>query len=115
MCNKTGVLTFVLLAMLLSSGCPCPEPVGGLKEADFRLISLNGFDPEDNAADKNDYAWSMEYFAPDGEADGHVYVATGNDMIGLIWQGIRSMMTGEELGDIEAHPPEVRRYRPTPG
>ena len=69
----------------LLSGCPgalppLPPDGGGLKAEDFELISLNGFDPEDNSADINDYAWSMEHFEPDGDAPAYVYVGTGNDM-----------------------------------
>jgi hypothetical protein len=111
MLNKIPIFAVVVLLALSTTSCPCPEPVGGLEEEDFRLISLNGFDPEDNDADLNDYAWSMEYFAADGKGEGHVYVATGNDMIGLIYQGIQAIMLGGELGEIEAHPPEIRRYR----
>lgn len=88
-----------------------PEDGGGLTAEDFELISLNGLDPEDNAVDKNDYAWSAEYFQADGEAQGYVYVGTGNDMIGLIYQGIAAVMGVGELGDIAARPPEIRRYR----
>ena len=111
--------TALVLGLGLSSllpGCfeqlpPAPPPgVGGLEAEDFVLISLNGFDPEDNATDINDYAWSMEYFEPD-ESPGYVYVGTGNDMIGLIYQGISAVMGSADLGEISARPPEVRRYR----
>ena len=108
----TGFLT-------LLSGCPAPLPplpplpagIGGLTAEDFELISLNGFDPEDNRVDINDYAWSMEYFEPDGEAPAYVYVGTGNDMIGLIYQGISAVLGSAELGEVSVRPPEVRRYR----
>ena len=105
-----------LTLLVLLSGCPSPLPalppdVGGLKADDFELISLNGFDPEDNRADINDYAWSMEYFEPDGDAPPYIYVGTGNDMIGLIYQGISAVLGTAELGDIAARPPEIRRYR----
>jgi hypothetical protein len=58
---------------VLLSGCPgalppLPPDVAGLKADDFELISLNGFDPEDNSVDINDYAWSMQHFEPDGDA-----------------------------------------------
>jgi hypothetical protein len=97
-------------------GCPAalpplPPDVGGLEAEDFEPISLNGFDPEDNRVDLNDYAWAMEYFEPDGDAPAYVYVGTGNDMIGLIYQGIASVLGPAELGDIETKPPEIRRYR----
>jgi hypothetical protein len=102
--------------VLLFAGCPRPLPplpsgLGGLETGDFELISLNGFDPEDNDVDINDYAWSMEYFEPDGDAPAYVYVGTGNDMIGLIYQGISAVLGSAELGEVAARPPEVRRYR----
>jgi hypothetical protein len=90
---------------------PQLNDVGGLEAEDFELISLNGFDPADNVVDINDYAWSMEYFVPDGQIEGYIYVGTGNDMIGLIYQGISAVMGQEELGDISVRPPEIRRYR----
>lgn len=106
-----------LCAPLLLLGCApsLPENPDGLTAGDFELISLNGFDPEDNAIDKNDYAWAMAYFVPDGQETGHVYVGTGNDMIGLIYQGISAVMGMAELGDISVRPPEIRRYRPDIG
>jgi hypothetical protein len=92
-------------------GCPPLGGTGGLDSKDFHRVSQNGFGPADNAVDKNDYAWSMEYFQPDGKATGYVYVGTGNDMIGLIYQGISAIVGQGELGDVEARPPEIRRYR----
>jgi hypothetical protein len=86
-----------------------------LRSADFVLISENGFDAQDNAEDKNDYAWSMAYFEPDGADRGYVYVGTGNDMIGLIYQGISAVVGLSELGDVVAKPPEIRRYRDDQG
>jgi hypothetical protein len=102
--------------LAFTPGCPAPLPplppdLGGLSAEDFELISLNGFDPEDNRVDINDYAWSMEHFEPDGDAPAYVYVGTGNDMIGLIYQGISAVLGSAELGDIQSRPPEVRRYR----
>ena len=106
----------VLCCVSLITGCPAalpplPSDIGGLKAEDFELISLNGFDPVDNRVDINDYAWSMEYFEPDGDAPPYVYVGTGNDMIGLIDQGISAVLGSAELGDVAARPPEIRRYR----
>jgi hypothetical protein len=90
-----------------------PEAPGGLKAEDFKLISLNGFDPVDNAADKNDYAWSMEYFQPDGSDQGYVYVGTGNDMKGGMTEGLKSFLNDATLfAAPRAYPPEIRRYRP---
>jgi len=101
----------------LAAGCFEPAPpdppanLGGLKTEDFELISLNGFDPADNAVDINDYAWAMDYFEPDAGAPPYIYVGTGNDMIGLIYQGISAVLGVSELDAISARPPEVRRYR----
>jgi hypothetical protein len=86
--------------------------VGGLQASDFQLISQNGFDPQDNDIDVNDYAWSMEYFQPDGQQSGHVYVGTGNDMIGQIYQAIGARFGEGEPEERPTHPPEIRRYRP---
>ncbi len=105
---------FVTVAVIGALGClpdPPPDP-GGLKAEDFRLISLNGLDPNDNAVDLNDYCWAMEYFKPDDSNEGRIYVATGNDMVGLIYQGISAVMGMGELGEVSAKPPEIRRYRP---
>lgn len=104
-----------LAGLAASAGCwapPIPNDVGGLYADDFRPISQNGFDAADNERDLNDYAWSADYFTPDGEEKGHVYVGTGNDMIGLIYQGIAAVMGVGQLGDVKARPPEIRRYRP---
>ena len=113
-----------ILATLLSLSLPflwlacapsIPEGVGGLEAGDFELISINGFETADNAVDMNDYAWSMAYFKPDNAQTGHVYVGTGNDMIGLMYQGVTAMIGMGELGDVSARPPEIRRYRPDLG
>lgn len=114
--SLTGALTVFFLAdLLVTFGCspPIPENVGGLDVGDFEPISLNGFDPADNQLDKNDYAWAMEYFVPDGAGTGRIYVGTGNDMIGLIYQGISAVMGVGELGEVSARPPEIRRYLDT--
>jgi len=113
--RKSILLRFVSSVSFLPAGCSFPpvfpDDVGGLRADDFERISLNGFDPEDNAVDINDYAWSMDYFKADGYDTGHVYVGTGNDMIGLIYQGISAVLGYEELGDVSVRPPEIRRYR----
>jgi hypothetical protein len=112
--KKTIELSGTLVILILacgSCGPDIPQGVGGLDADDFELISLNGFDPVDNELDINDYAWAMAYFQPDGADIGQVYVGTGNDMIGLIYQGISAVMNNTELGDIVARPPEIRRYR----
>lgn len=112
-----SMLGVVVGIVWVVSGCipppapQTPEGVGGLKTEDFQPISLNGFEPDDNAVDINDYAWSMAYFQPDGDGSAHVYVGTGNDMIGLIYQGISAVLGLNELGEVSVRPPEIRRYR----
>ena len=101
----------IALMPFLMLGCPACLHPGGLDVRDFTLISKNGFDPEDDAVDNNDYAWSMESFQADGASRGFVYVGTGNDMRGLMIQGMSAMLGGGELGDIDVSPPEIRRYR----
>jgi hypothetical protein len=115
-----------LCAVILCSGCipavqappeiPGPE-VGGLTAADFRLISQGGFDPADNEADRNDYAWAMEYFQADGADRGYLYVGTGNAMVSVVLQGITSILTNSPVavGNVATHPPEIRRYREDQG
>ena len=88
-----------------------PDAVGGLRAEDFEQVSLNGLDPQDNQIDLNDYAWSMEYFQPDGDAPAHVYVGTGNDLIGQVYSGFASMLTEEEAAQLSVGEPEIRRYR----
>ena len=112
--KSVALLTSILVPLLLAGCCfpPIfPDDVGGLKEPDFEPISLNGFDPEDNAVDINDYAWSMDYFQADGQDTGYVYVGTGNDVIGLVYQAIGGVLGLKELGEVTFRPPEIRRYR----
>lgn len=84
----------------------CRSSVG-----DFVRVSENGFDPVDHARDKNDYPWSMEYFVPDGEDEGFLYVGTGNNFVGIAlyvtFPGLFQFMP--------RRPPEIRRYRPALG
>lgn len=83
----------------------------GLTETDFVRVSDNGFDPVDNAADSNDYPWSMAFFTPDGETEGHLYVGTGNNFI-----NIRDHINGtDDTTNLPVRPAEIRRYRPDLG
>jgi len=108
--NGVTILCAILALPVLFAGCPqCGE--GGFEAQDFTRVSLNGFDPADNAADKNDYAWAMEEFQADGAERGYVYVATGNNMRGLMMEGMSAMLGGGTLGDVTVYPPEIRRYR----
>lgn len=93
----------VLICTLLAGCFRHPEPgPGGLCQQDFTQVALNGFDPVDQEADYNDYAWSMEYFKPDGRGTaGHVYVGTWNRV--QMWKGFQE--------HVEVFP-EIRRYRP---
>lgn len=116
MLSRLSSAMFAGLLLMSHTGCDifasAPDPsVGGLKTSDFRLISLNGFESEDHAADRNDYAWSMAYFQPDGSDEGHIYVGTGNDMLGLMFRGMAAMFGGGDLEDVAVFPPEIRRYR----
>jgi len=98
-------LSVVLCILML--GCPRgPEPApGGLAAEDFEMVSLNGFDPEDQALDHNDYPWAMEYFEPaEGKGAGYLYVGTWNRV--QQWKGFQ---------DHQPVYPEIRRYRPDIG
>jgi hypothetical protein len=60
---QKNIVLVVLASLPWLGGCDVYQDiVGGLTAGDFEKISLNGFDPEDNAVDKNDYAWAIEYF-----------------------------------------------------
>ena len=83
----------------------------GLTARDFEPVSLNGFDPVDNAQDWNDYPWSMAYFVADGAQEGHVYVGTGNGIDDQIWY--RMGLLDPSVSPYR--PPEIRRYRPDLG
>lgn len=89
--------------------------VGGLSAEDFEPVSLNGFDPDDNQADKNSYAYSMEYFMADDAEEGHIYVGTGNNIFNLVLYYIQTLVAGGEITDAPVFPPEIRRYRPDLG
>ncbi len=116
MYKQLSFVVSVFLCVLLLTGCPMLAQ-GGLTESDFELVSLNGFDPEDNARDLNDYAWSLEYFRADGAEEGFVYSGTGNNLIGLVFETISSLanegMPNPET--VQTLPPEIRRYRPELG
>lgn len=99
------VLSFVSLTLLVAG---CPDPVGS---DDFVRISKSGFNQEDHARDLNEYPWSMTYFQPDPEQDGHIYVGTGNSVINFVF-----IRFGFDLSSGPAfRPPEIRRYRPDLG
>lgn len=110
-----GVVTALALTALF--GCIQPPPpaapngVGGLKSEDATLISKNGFDIADHASDRNDYAWSMAYFHPGFDAPEYVYVGTGNDMIGLIYEVIAIASNPDTAAPVASRAPEIRRYR----
>jgi hypothetical protein len=111
-----------IVCLMLSLGClipgcfdtappEAPDAVGGLSAADFERISLNGFDPQDNELDFNDYAWSMEYFHPDDNTPAYLYVGTGNDIIGQVLGGILTTLIQGETVELSVGQPEIRRYR----
>jgi len=105
-------LSLLVVCAPLLLGFVLPQ-CGGLKSVDFERISLNGFDPVDEAQDKNSYAWAMDYFLPDGAQDGHLYVGTGNNLGGLLAYGVMAVVNGEDPREgAPIRPPEIRRYRP---
>ncbi len=104
--SRTVGRAIVILALAGLGGCPRWLPDPG-----FVPISDHGFDAADNARDFNDYPWAMEYFTPDGVAEGHLYVATGNSVVNqVLWQvGV------DVAADPLFRPGEIRRYRPDLG
>jgi len=113
--KRVGLVVCVLGVIVTMTGCPLLCGGGGLCEIDFVKISENGFSAEDNAIDENDYAWSIEYFVPDGADEGHVYVGTGNSIINLAISGLVSTVIGEVPESVPVGISEIRRYRPDLG
>src|SRR5688572_25858943 len=75
----------------------------------FTPVAEPGFDAlgRERATDS---AWSMVFFKPDDRDQGHIYVGTNNNIIGLSKAAI-----GKETIEQAAMPPEIRRYRPDQG
>ncbi len=121
-CSRQSGWSVGLIVLLCGvAGCPSPKPCQtgserptsrGFDRRDFEQISDNGFDPEDNAADINAYAWSMEHFTPDGSDNGCIYVGSGNDMTTLVLENFDAILGFGELGEVDTHPTEIRRYCP---
>lgn len=115
--KKKGVFwtMAVVGAVPLLMGLTLPQ-CAGLNAKDFEQICVSGFDPADNAVDKNYYAWSMEYFVPDGATEGYLYVGTGNNISGLVGYGFTAFLAGLDPREgAPIRPPELRRYRPDLG
>ena len=98
----------LVVLCVFTTGCPRgPEAApGGVSESDFTQVALSGFDPVDNAQDSNDYAWSMEYYEPDGVAPGAGYVYVGT------WNRVQQVKGFQHHDPVY---PEIRRYRPDLG
>lgn len=75
----------------------------------FKQVSEPGFD-ELGRERVTDSAWSMVYFKPDDRAEGHIYVGTNNNIVGL-----SKVAIGKETIEAASMPPEIRRYRPDQG
>lgn len=101
------VCSLVTLA-LLAPGCPPPSTDTGLKARDFVQVNRNGFGYIENLIDLNDYPWGLVYFQPDGAAEGHVYVSTGNGIDDQVLYEIGQW----ELPIPPLRPGEIRRFRP---
>jgi hypothetical protein len=107
-----SVCAFVIVAAaIVVTGCPKPPAGPDLKARDFVQVNRNGFGYIENLIDLNDYPWGLVYFQPDGAAEGHVYVSTGN--------GIDDQVL-YEIGEWEypippLRPGEIRRFRPDLG
>ena len=112
---KRSIRIFVLASIAACAmGALLPQ-CGSLSEGDFEQVNVSGFDTQDNAVDKNDYAYAMEYFRADEADDGYLYVGTGNNMGGLIGYYIETLINGGDILDAPVRPPEIRRYRPDLG
>ncbi|GMW01294.1 MAG: hypothetical protein AMXMBFR84_24310 [Candidatus Hydrogenedentota bacterium] len=113
MCRCVRILTILTMPVLV--GFTIPDCSGGFQRKDFVKINVNGFDPADNDADHNDYAWAMEHYTAPGSDTGYLYVGTGNNIANLILYNFGVILYGLDLNDAPIHPPEIRRYRPDLG
>ncbi len=113
--RRFTITTLALCSLPLLCGFLAPQCIGGFQADDFVLVSERGFDAADNHIDKNHYAWAMKYFQADGDADGYVYVGTGNNIAGLIGYYMDVLINGGDILDSPVRPPEIRRYRPDLG
>ncbi|HRK36253.1 MAG TPA: hypothetical protein PLJ47_16775 [Candidatus Hydrogenedentes bacterium] len=86
----------VVAAMSLPFVLGVSLPRCDLNQADFVRISENGFDAADNEIDWNDYPNSIQYFVPDGEQKGYLYVGTGNGINELMASALG--LLGEDSG-----------------
>ena len=98
-------LTVAVLCLLAVGGCPTTT------SDQFKSISEHGFDAADNAQDLNEYPWGMAYFTPDGETEGTLYVATGNNVAQQAVYSISKTLSSQPY----YRPPEIRRWRPDLG
>ena len=98
-----GTILGVVLAMT-TLGCG--------NTTSFEKISENGFHAADHAAAQNDYAWSMEYFVPDGKTEGALYAATGNGILETILFQYRYIAGLVSLADMPYFSPKIYRYAP---
>lgn len=107
------------LALLLPAMMGTQVECGRRASIDFERISEYGFDEADHALDKNDYPWTMVYFAPDESKTGYIYVGTGNAIARLTSAELATVVTAELGLEIPVEyllrPPEIRRYRPDLG
>ena len=112
---KRTIKTLCLgLILVCAMGAAIPN-CGGLRAYDFKQVNVSGFDTQDNAVDKNSYAYGMAYFKADDAAEGYVYVGTGNNIAGLVEYYITTLISGGDILDAPIRPPEIRRYRPDLG
>jgi len=105
MISRRYVIVVAVMSLPFVLGVSLPRC--DLNQADFVRISENGFDAADNEIDWNDYPNSIQYFVPDGEQKGYLYVGTGNGINELMASALG--LLGEDSGE---RPPEIRRYRP---
>lgn len=103
-----GIITASLSAMVTMALAGCIQTEVG----DFKRISYNGWESIDNLRDKNDYAWSMKFYQPDGGAEGQLYVGSGNNVLGLVVSQLEAILLAEDELIPPIYAPEVRRYQP---
>lgn len=100
-----ALLSCAILSLLALGGCFVDPPAG------FTKVASQGFDPNDNARDLNDYPWDMVFYQGDGASTGYLYCGTGNAVMLNILASV-----GFQLSDLPIYrPAELRRYRPDLG
>lgn len=103
------------LACGFLSQCNVTSSIQGFSANDFSTIMEYGLGAEDFAQDHNEYAWSMDYFVPDGASEGFLYVGTCNNLGQFTLARMMEALGSGSVDDLPFMQPEIVRYRPEQG